>query len=105
MRVGKLEFLGYIENMDTASFKKCYEEYEYLLFKTALRLTGDTALAENLLFTVFRFLWETPEFIRSSQDKYISTILVKLANEIFQESICMSPVSYQKKTAMENRSI
>jgi hypothetical protein len=63
------------------------------LFITAMQLTGDTAHAENLLYAVFSFLWEKPEFLRSSTDKYISAILIKLTREKFQESLSTASIS------------
>ena len=49
---------------DTAAFEHLYDAYHRLVFGIALRMLGDTTLAEDLTQTVFLKIWSSPDSFR-----------------------------------------
>lgn len=75
--MNKQEVIKHILNGDRLYFTKLYNKYENMLKNTALKLTGSEINAENLLFITFKKLWESPHSFEASNDRMISTYLMK----------------------------
>ncbi|WP_407640146.1 sigma factor [Bacillus massiliglaciei] len=58
-------------------FSQLYAQYEKLLRNVALKLTGSEFRSDNLLSLTFQNLWESPSKFKDSDDKSISTFLMK----------------------------
>ncbi|OIK11375.1 hypothetical protein [Bacillus sp. MUM 13] len=84
MRIGIAEVEHCIASNHKDTYKQFYLEYEVLLFKTAFSLTQNSSMAEQLLLSVFRDLWEKPEMLKKTQEKFLSVFLLKLTMQNYQ---------------------
>jgi RNA polymerase sigma-70 factor (ECF subfamily) len=53
-----------VRAQDVDAFEQLYDSYHRLVFGIALRMTGDTSMAEDVTQTVFMKLWSAPEAFR-----------------------------------------
>jgi len=56
--------MGRVRAQDVAAFEELYDGYHRLVFGIALRMTGDTTMAEDVTQAVFLKIWSAPEVFR-----------------------------------------
>ncbi|PJN91028.1 sigma factor [Bacillus sp. mrc49] len=73
----KQEIIKHILNKDTVFFSKMYSNHKDVLKNIAFKLTGSDINAENLIYSTFKELWDSPLSFKDSNEKQVSTYLIK----------------------------
>jgi RNA polymerase sigma-70 factor (ECF subfamily) len=69
------ELAGRVVQHDPAALEQLYERYVRQCFGLAVRIVGDTALAEEIVQEVFLKLWTQPESYTQARGRFVSWLL------------------------------
>lgn len=69
-----------IRSGDQAAMSQIYDRYSGIVYSVALRVVGDTGLAEDILQEVFIKLWRNPEIFDSSRGSLAGWLAVMARN-------------------------
>ncbi|MBT2668840.1 hypothetical protein J7J00_25920 [Bacillus sp. ISL-4] len=73
----KQEIVNHILNKDKVYFSNIYSNHKGMLKDIAFKLTGSEKNSENLIFSTFKELWDSPHSFQDSSDNLVSTYLMK----------------------------
>ncbi len=73
----KQEIVNHILNKDRVYFSKIYSNHKGMLKNIAFKLTESEINSDNLIYSTFKELWDSPQSFQDSSDKLVSTYLMK----------------------------
>lgn len=79
------ELMDRLGRRDIAAFEALYDRYGDLVFSVALRVVGDTYVAEDIAQDVFLRVWRRPEQFDLNRGKFVTWILSVTRNRSIDE--------------------
>jgi RNA polymerase sigma-70 factor (ECF subfamily) len=79
------ELMDRLGRRDIAAFEAIYDRYGDLVFSVALRVVGDTYVAEDIAQDVFLRVWRRPEQFDLNRGKFVTWLLSVTRNRSIDE--------------------
>lgn len=79
------ELMDRLGRRDIAAFEALYDRYGDLVFSVALRVVGDTYVAEDIAQDVFLRVWRRPEQFDLNRGKFVTWLLSVTRNRSIDE--------------------
>lgn len=79
------ELVDRLANRDLDAFETLYDQYADLVYSVALRVVGDTHVAQDVTQDVFLRLWRRPEQFDARRGKFITWLLSVTRNRSIDE--------------------
>ena len=79
------ELMDRLSRRDIAAFEALYDRYGDLVFSVALRVVGDTYVAEDIAQDVFLRVWRRPELFDLNRGKFVTWLMSVTRNRSIDE--------------------
>ena len=79
------ELMDRLERRDMGAFEALYDRYGDLVYSVALRVVGDTYVAEDVAQDVFLRLWRRPEQFDLNRGKFVTWLMSVTRNRSIDE--------------------
>jgi RNA polymerase sigma-70 factor (ECF subfamily) len=79
------ELMGRLGSRDLGAFEALYDRYGDLVYSVALRVVGDTHVAEDVAQDVFLRVWRRPEQFDLTRGKFVTWLLSVTRNRSIDE--------------------